>query len=109
MSMTNQETDTALILENELKRRVSEVVSQIVYQEVRRQMSEVFTEQKGNMMMEISLNVGKMLRVIEEEGRNPLWVSGPQAVKDFNIGDDVLNQHMIEGGKNAVRKQTPSV
>ena len=107
--MTNQETDTALILENELKRRVSEVVAQIVYQEVRRQMADAFTDQKANMMMEISLNVGKMLRVIEEEGRNPLWVTGPEATKSFQVGEDVLNRQMIQGSKNAVRKQTPSI
>ena len=81
--MTNQETDTALILENELKRRVSEVVAGIVHNEVKRQMEEVFAEQKAHMLMEISINVGKMLRVIEEEGRNPLWVSGPEAMKEF--------------------------
>lgn len=89
-TMTNQETDTALILENELKRRVSEVVAGIVHKEVRRQMEKVFTEQKANMLMEISLNVGKMLRVIEEEGRNPLWVSGPQAMKEFKLTTDSL-------------------
>lgn len=107
--MTNQETDTALILENELKRRVSEVVSEIVHKEVKRQMEKVFTEQKANMMMEISVNVGKMLRVIEEEGRNPLWVTGPEAMKSFHVGEDVLNRQTIEGSKNAVRKQTTSV
>lgn len=89
-TMTNQETDTALILENELKRRVREVVSEIVHKEVKRQMEKVFAEQKGHMLMEISIQVGKMLRVIEEEGRNPLWVAGPEAMKQFGLSTKSL-------------------
>lgn len=46
MTMTNQETDTALILENELKRRVSEVVRGIAADIVRKEMREEFTKQK---------------------------------------------------------------
>lgn len=77
MSMTNQETDTALILENELKRRVTEVLSGVVHKVVREQIEKTFAEQKHHMLMEISIAVGKMLRVMEEEGRNPLWEASP--------------------------------
>ena len=35
------------------------------------------------MLMEVSIKVGQMLKGIEEEGRQPLWVSGPQTMKEF--------------------------
>jgi len=102
--MTNQETDTALILENELKRRVTEVLGTVVHKVVKSQMEKVFAEQKSHMMMEISVAVGKMLRVIEEEGRNPLWEATPE---EFGLTAKDLNTHMI--GKelpDALREQT---
>ena len=71
--MTNEETDTALILENELKRRVTEVLAPIVHSVVNKSMEAHFNRHKSAMMMEISVSVGKMLRVIEEDGRKPLW------------------------------------
>ena len=95
MTMTNQETDTALILENELKRRVTEVLGTIVHKVVRKQLEEAFSEQKANMMMEISIAVGKMLRVVEEEGRNPLWTATPE---EFGLKKEDLNSHMITKG-----------
>lgn len=91
--MENQETDTALILENELKRRVAEVLGTVVHKVVREKMREVFTEQKASMMLEISIAVGKMLRVVEEEKRNPLWESDH---KEFGLEKEELNTHMIE-------------
>lgn len=84
MSMTNQETDTALILENELKRRVREVATSIIQDEVRRHMEQEFTRRKEHMLMEVSIKVGQMLKGIEEEGRQPLWVTGPETMKEFN-------------------------
>lgn len=87
MGMTNQETDTALILEAELKRRVTEVLSGVVHKVVREQIEKTFAEHKSHMLMEISIAVGKMLRVIEEEGRNPLWEASPS---DFGFGKKEL-------------------
>ena len=52
MSMTNQETDTALILENELKRRVREVALEIVRAEIRKEVKQIFTDQKDSLMFE---------------------------------------------------------
>jgi hypothetical protein len=93
--MENQETDTALILENELKRRVTEVLGTIVYKVVREQMKAAFAEQKANMLMEISIAVGKILRVVEEEERNPLWTATPE---EFGLKKEDLNSHMITKG-----------
>ena len=103
--MTNEETDTALILEGELKRRVTEVLGQIVHNVVRREMQTQFAEQKSNMLMEISIAVGKMMRVMEEEGRNPLWEANPA---EFGLTREDLNTHSI-GNPNAIREQTPTL
>lgn len=95
--MTNEQTDTALILENELKRRVKEVVSGMVGMEVDAAMQRRFVAEKEKMMMEISITIGQMLQTIEKEGRQPLWVTGPEAMKQ------------VSGGKDALREQTPSL
>lgn len=71
--MTNEETDTALILEGELKRRVTEVLGTIVHKAVNKAMEAHFNQHKAAMLLEISVAVGKMLRGIEEDGRKPLW------------------------------------
>ena len=123
--MTNEETDTALILEGELKRRVTEILGQVVHKVVRKQMQAEFAEQKSNMMLEISIAVGKMMRVMEEEGRNPLWEATPAEFgltrEDLNthaLGrkegeyshklDTAINTHSI-GDSNAIREQTPTL
>ena len=81
--MTNEETDTALILENELKRRVKEVLGTIVSLEVDNAISRRMGSEKEKMMMEISIKIGQMLQTIEKEGRQPLWVTGPEAMKSI--------------------------
>lgn len=81
--MTNEETDTALILENELKRRVKEVLGTIVSFEVDSAITRRLATEKEKMMMEISIKIGQMLQTIEKEGRQPLWVTGPEAMKSI--------------------------
>ena len=53
-------------------------------------MEKVLAEHIVHMLMEISIQVGNMLRVIEEEGRNPLWVAGPEAMKQFGLSTKSL-------------------
>jgi hypothetical protein len=91
--MENQETDTALILENELKRRVREVAIDIVRAEIRKEVKQIFTDQKDSLMFEISVKIGQMLKMIQEEDRKPLWESTPE---DFGLTHKDLNSHMIE-------------
>lgn len=93
-TMTNQETDTALILENELQRRVKQVLAGVVHEVVKQVMEKQFAVQKEAMLMEVSLSIGKMMRVIEEEGRNPLWEATP---KEF--------AHLKKDQNHAIRKQ----
>jgi hypothetical protein len=104
--MTNQETDTALILENELKRRVKEVVQQVAYEIVRKEVKKIFLEQKDSMLMEVSISVGKTLRVVENEGRRPLWESTPE---EFGLTNESLNTHHLMSKQDALREQTPSL
>lgn len=91
--MTNQETDTALILENELRRRVKEVALEIVRAEIRKEVKQIFTDQKDSLMFEISVKIGQMLKMIQEEDRKPLWETKPE---DFRMTKEDLNRHMIE-------------
>jgi len=71
--MTNEETDTALILEGELKRRVKEVVERIVVNMVGKIIHEELDKYKTEMMLEVAISVGRMLRLVDQEGRKPLW------------------------------------
>jgi hypothetical protein len=71
--MTNEETDTALILEGELKRRVKGVVEPIVVNMIGKIIHEELNKYKAEMMLEVAVSVGKMLRVVDQEGRKPLW------------------------------------
>ena len=102
--MTNQETDTALILENELKRRVCEVVRGIVGDVVSEQMTKKFAEQKAEMLLEVCIAVGKNLQTIENEGRKPLWESTPE---EFGLTNESLNTHHLMSKQDALREQTP--
>jgi hypothetical protein len=99
-AMTNQETDTALILEGELQRRVKEVVERVVVNIVGKIIHEELNKYKAEMMMEITIAVGKSLRVIENEGRKPLWEATPE---EFGLTQEDLNTHNI-GNPHAIRE-----
>jgi len=99
-TMTNQETDTALILEGELQRRVKEVVERVVVNIVGKVIHEELNKYKSEMMLEISIAVGKMLQTIENEGRKPLWEATPE---EFGLTREDLNTHNI-GNPHAIYK-----
>ena len=90
--MTNEETDTALILENELKRRVKEVVERIVVNMVGKIIHDELNKYKSEMMLEVAISVGKMLRLVEQEGRKPLWEATPE---EFGMTQQDLNTHAL--------------
>lgn len=92
MSMTNQETDTALILENELKRRVREVALEIVRAEIRKEVKQIFTDQKDSLMFEISVKIGQMLKLIQEEDRKPLWEANFEDFKLVKESDHAIRE-----------------
>ena len=97
-AMTNQETDTALILENELQHRVKQVLAGVVHEVVKQVMEKQFAVQKEAMLMEVSLSIGKMMRVIEEEGRNPLWEATPE---EFGLTKEDLATHALGRKENS--------
>jgi len=97
-AMTNQETDTALILENELQRRVKQVLAGVVHEVVKQVMEKQFAMQKEAMLMELTLSIGKMFKVIEEEGRNPLWEATPE---EFGLTKKDLATHALGRKENS--------
>ena len=97
-AMTNQETDTALILENELQRRTKEVVERVVVNMVGKIIHEELNKYKQAMLMEIALSVGKMFKVIEQEGRKPLWEASPE---DFGLTKEDLATHALGRKENS--------
>jgi hypothetical protein len=101
--MTNEETDTALILENELKRRVNEVVERVVVNTVGKIIHDELNKYKSEMMMEISIAIGKSLKVVAEENRKPLWEATPE---EFGLTREELNKSDMEPKPYAIRKQT---
>ena len=88
----NQETDTALILENELKRRVREVALEIVRAEIRKEVKQIFTDQKDSLMFEISVKIGQMLKLIQEEDRKPLWEANFEDFKLVKESDHAIRE-----------------
>jgi hypothetical protein len=101
--MTNEETDTALLLENELKRRVREVVRAELALAVSDLVKKEIEKNKQAMMTEITLAIGKSLQSVEKDGRKPLWETD---LTEFGLTKEELNSHMIEGNNYAIRKQT---
>ena len=99
-AMTNEQTDTALILENELKRRVEELVRKAVEPIIIEEVRKIFITQKDSMLMEVSIAVGKTLQIIENEGRKPLWEATPE---EFGLTKEDLNTHNI-GNPHAIRE-----
>jgi hypothetical protein len=91
--MTNMETDTALILENELRRRVSVVVKSELALTVHNIVKKELDSYKNEMLTEIMLSIGKALRQIEKEERKPLWETTPE---EFGLTHEDLNTHMIK-------------
>jgi serine phosphatase RsbU (regulator of sigma subunit) len=118
--MPNDEVDTALILEGELKRRVSEVVEKVVVNMVGKIIHQELNKYKAEMLMEVSINVGRMLRMVENEGRKPLWEAKPE---EFGLTHEDLNRSSIrhldemqlvqneikKDIDHAVREQTPTI
>jgi hypothetical protein len=99
-AMTNQETDTALILENELQRRVKQILGGVVQEVVNQAMERRFAQQKEAMLLEVALSVGKMFKVMEQEGRKPLWDATPE---EFGLTEKDLATHALgrkEGSEN---------
>jgi hypothetical protein len=99
--MPNDEIDTAIILEGEIKRRVEQVVEKVVVNMVGKIIHEELNKYKSEMLMEVCLAVGKTMQVIENEGRKPLWEARPE---EFGLTHEELNRsHMEKDTDYAIR------
>ncbi len=87
--MENVEIDSAILLEGEIRRRVQEIVRSEVERAVVNLIGKVIQDEKERMMMEISIAVGRSLRLAGERGRKPLWESTPE---EFGLTQEDLNR-----------------
>ena len=103
--MENVEIDSAILLEGEIRRRVQEIVRGEVERAVVNLIGKVIQDEKERMMMEISIAVGKSLRLANEAGRKPLWESTPE---EFGLTHEELNRSSIrrlDDVQNEINKQ----
>jgi hypothetical protein len=111
--LTNEAVDAAVILENRVNERVEKEVEKALASRLRKavvaEVVKAISEEKQNMMMEISITVGKALRASELEGRKPLWESTPEELgldrSDLN-SSSMRRLDDVQENLNAIRKQT---
>jgi len=93
-----QNIDSMLLLEGKLQERVNNLIGKNVERTViniiGRQIQEAVQREKEEMMLEIAIKVGQMLKVVDKDERRPLWESTPE---EFKLTDADLNTHMISG------------
>ena len=73
-----------------------------------KELARQWNEQKQAMMMEISVALGKVMRLAEDENRQPLWKATPE---EFGLTKEMLNTHNMgnmtpEEIDHAIREQT---
>lgn len=90
--------DSAIILENKIKERVRDIVGIEVAKAADRLVREAFSTYKKEMMLEMSITIGKMLRVVDEEERKPLWETD---LKELGFGP-VSDYHALHKDPKAV-------
>ena len=52
---------------------MKEIVERVVVNMVGKIIHEELNKYKSEMMLEVAISVGRMLRSIDQEGRKPLW------------------------------------
>ena len=111
--LTSEAVNSAILLEGRVNERVEKQVAlnlnSMLRKAVKEEVQKAIAEEKQNMMMEISITVGKALRASELEGRKPLWESTPE---EFGLDRADLNSSSmrrlddVQENLNAIRKQT---
>jgi len=93
-----QNIDSMLLLEGKLQERVNKLIGKTVERTIvniiGKQIQEAVQREKAEMMLEIAIKIGQMLKAIEKDERRPLWESTPE---EFNLTNADLNTHMISG------------
>lgn len=105
--LTKEAVDAAIILENRIRERVAEAVKYSVREVVQDEVGRLISQQKGALIMEITMSINQMLRGFIEQERKPLWETRPE---DIGLTPEDLNTHML--GKeidHAIRKQETSL
>ena len=97
MSEDTNKVDMAVILEGRINERVKELmepmVERLVINLLGKELARQWREQKENMMMEISVTVGKVIgEAARNEDRRPLWESTPE---ELGLKREDLNTHMM--------------
>jgi hypothetical protein len=91
--LDQEAVDSAIILENKVNERVEREVNKFLSRQVEKMVAnevhKAFATYKKEMMLEISITIGKMLRVADEEERKPLWETdlkelGFEPVSDYH-------------------------
>ena len=111
--LTQEAVDSAVILEGRIRERVEKEVERTINRYinslVKSEVHKAFEEYKQEMLMEISITVGKIMRHTEEENRKPLWESTPEefglTAKDLN-SSSMRRLDDVQENLNAIRKQT---
>ena len=89
-----QNIDSMLILEGKLQERVNKLignnVERTIINIIGKQIQEAIKREKAEMMLEIAVKVGQMLKAVEKDERKPLWESTPDELK---IPEDMLKPH----------------
>ena len=94
--LNNEAIDSALILENRLKERVTQIVERVVINIVGKEIHAALEREKTAMMTEMTLAIGKSLQFIEKEGRKPLWES---TAEEFGFEPKMLDAGGMLGVK----------
>jgi hypothetical protein len=92
--------DAMLLLEGKLKERVEELVgdqiTRTVINIIGSQIREALNREKAKMMMEISVQLGRVLKSIDGENRKPLWECTPEelgvSANDFKRNEDAIRK-----------------
>ena len=111
--LTSEAVNSAILLEGRVNERVEKQVAlnlnSMLRKAVKEEVQKAIAEEKQNMMMEISITVGKALRASELEGRKPLWESTPEefglTTKDLD-SSSMRRLDDVQENLNAIRKQT---
>jgi hypothetical protein len=93
-----QNIDSMLLLEGKLQERVNNLIGKNVERTViniiGKQIQEAIKREKEEMLLEIAIKVGQMLKNVGKDERKPLWESTPE---EFKLTSAELNTHMITG------------
>lgn len=89
-----QNIDSMLLLEGKLQERVNKLIGTTVERTIvniiGKQIQEAIKREKEEMLLEIAIKVGQMLKNVDKDERKALWEYTPDELK---IPEDMLKPH----------------